>query len=105
MSNFNLNNYKHLCILYPGGGGGNHLANLISTITGFEHLVDYEKHDLTGNKDQHIAYLQKNYLKNRTNRQTFNNFFNVHLGINHLDNLSTDYQTTIDKLKNNTEKI
>lgn len=39
MSKFNLDNYKNLCILYPGGGGGNHVTNMISTISGFQPLM------------------------------------------------------------------
>ena len=37
-------NYKHLCIMFPGAAGGNHIANMISTIDGFQKFFDSENY-------------------------------------------------------------
>lgn len=81
--------YKHLCVLYPGGGGGNHVSNLLSTITGFEprfHSTDY------------FNKLQKGYLSDGQP----GSFYKVHLfQTNQMDALLDDSKKHRLVLENN----
>ena len=90
-------NYKHLCILYPGGGGGNHLSNLISTIPNFEKIV------LSGKN--YINHLLRRYEREKfvSDNSSFR-WFNVHLGKNHLLDLRVNTEEVRNQLNTNTDK-
>jgi hypothetical protein len=58
--------YKHLCIMFPGAAGGNHISNLISTVDIFE------KHFISENYIDEIVSryetVYKKYVGNKTDK-------------------------------------
>lgn len=93
MSKFDLSTYKHLCILYPGGGAGNHISNLISTIPGFTPLFSHT----------HSSYIDSLATKYFNISQLGRDiFFKTHVStINPLEQIRSNPEY-LNVLKNNT---
>lgn len=62
-------NYKHLCVMFPGAAGGNHISNLISTVDGFEKLFDSDNYieDMIFKYE----YIYNKYIGQRTRNKVF----------------------------------
>ena len=61
-----LSHYKHLCVMFPGGAGGNHISNLISTIDIFEKMFPSKNYidDIVDRYEN----IYKKYIGNRRNK-------------------------------------
>lgn len=94
-------NYKHFCILYPGAGGGNHLVNLISTISNFEKIPNNLN---TLDNNQYFSFIKSRYLFESNRAFHRKSFFKVHFATNHLARLSEDYQNVLAELNQTTHK-
>ncbi len=86
--------YKHICVLYPGGCGGNHILNLISTIDTVEPIFS----------NNNLDYITS--LRNRYHWFTKSpSMFKVHVtGKNHLHELQNSSDPEQYKVKLNENK-
>lgn len=91
-------NFKHLCILYPGGGGGNHLSNMLSVHPNFEPLIN-----TTNDYYEHL--LRRYNLEKIKTKLNKNRWFNVHIrDSNPLEELRNNTATHLSKLENSSKK-